>query len=1072
LDRDKRQTGGCQASDLSDESWGSGRNGRLKLSESAVRSFTVTVPAGLSVRFWNAQPAQCSTLTCTRTLPSWKTAVGGFWEIGYTLTGTPERQAFSSVQVNGQECLGDAPPPTKPPVTKAPVTKPPVTNKPVTNKPVTNKPVTKNPNACDTKYNYADALHKSLLFYEAQRSGKLPASNRIPWRSDSALKDGSDVGKDLTGGYYDAGDFVKFGLPMASTVTMLAWGMILFKDGYKQAGEYENGLAAIKWGTDYFIKCHTGPNEFYGQVGNGDIDHASWNRDVDIDQGPGRRPSYVLNQNKPGSEVAGETAAALAAASIVFKKTKPGYSAKLLRRARQLWGFGNRYRGKYSDSIPDAAKFYKSWSGYEDELAWGAAWLAKATGPKASKNYLKKAEQLALKMQYPSELSWDNKWRGVQILLADLTKKAKYKNDVQGFCNNLVNNQQRTPQGMVFIQKWGSNRHASNVAFACLAASRMIDGLDDYSAFTKEQIGLVLGDAGRSYVVGFGNNPPTRPHHSGASCPNRPASCSWPELNTPNSNPHVLYGALVGGPSADGYYADVRTDYVKNEVATDYNAGYQSALAGLLTLAAEGKCTPVTTKSPVITNKPVTNKPITKAPVTKKPVTKGPVTKKPGACTTKYDYSEVLHKSLLFYEANRSGKLPASNRIPWRSDSALKDGSDVGKDLTGGYYDAGDFVKFGLPMASTVTMLAWGMILFKDGYKQAGEYENGLAAIKWGTDYFIKCHTGPNEFYGQVGNGDIDHASWNRDVDIDQGPGRRPSYVLNQNKPGSEVAGETAAALAAASIVFKTKNPTYSATLLTHAKQLFNFGDRYRGKYSDSIPDAAKFYNSWSGYNDELAWGAAWLAKATGDQSYTSKAAQFASQMGNPNELSWDNKARGVQILLAELTKQAQYSNAVRVFCDHLVNNQQRTPQGMVFIQPWGSNRHASNVAFACLAASRSIDGFPDYSGFSKQQIGLVLGDAGRSYVVGFGKDPPQRPHHSGASCPNRPAGCSWNELNTANPNPHVLNGALVGGPDASGNYADVRTDYIKNEVATDYNAGFQSAVAGLLTLAGEGTCP
>ena len=53
------------------------------------------------------------------------------------------------------------------------------------------------------KYNLEEVLQKSILFYEAQRSGKLPASNRIPWRGDSALQDGSDVGIDLTGGWYD-----------------------------------------------------------------------------------------------------------------------------------------------------------------------------------------------------------------------------------------------------------------------------------------------------------------------------------------------------------------------------------------------------------------------------------------------------------------------------------------------------------------------------------------------------------------------------------------------------------------------------------------------------------------------------------------------------------------------------------------------------------------------------------------------------------------------------------------------------------------------------------------------------
>ena len=46
-----------------------------------------------------------------------------------------------------------------------------------------------------------------------------------------------------------------------------------------------------------------------------------------------------------------------------------------------------------------------------------------------------------------------------------------------------------------------------------------------------------------------------------------------------------------------------------------------------------------------------------------------------------YDYKEVLEKSLLFYEAQRSGPLPDSNRIDWRSDSAVDDVP------VGGYYD-------------------------------------------------------------------------------------------------------------------------------------------------------------------------------------------------------------------------------------------------------------------------------------------------------------------------------------------------------------------------------------------------
>ena len=88
----------------------------------------------------------------------------------------------------------------------------------------------------------------------------------------------------------------------------------------------------------------------------------------------------------------------------------------------------------------------------------------------------------------------------------------------------------------------------------------------------------------------------------------------------------------------------------------------------------------------------------------------------------------------------------------------------------------------------------------------------------------------------------------------------RPAIKLTAQRPGCDVAAETAAALAAGSIAFRKSNPTYSQELLRHAKGLFEFAFKYRAKYSDSIPKAAKFYKS-GGYKDELVWGAIWLFK-------------------------------------------------------------------------------------------------------------------------------------------------------------------------------------------------------------------
>ena len=45
---------------------------------------------------------------------------------------------------------------------------------------------------------YGDVLSKSILFFEGQRSGKLPPNQRMTWRKDSALRDGSDIGVSLS----------------------------------------------------------------------------------------------------------------------------------------------------------------------------------------------------------------------------------------------------------------------------------------------------------------------------------------------------------------------------------------------------------------------------------------------------------------------------------------------------------------------------------------------------------------------------------------------------------------------------------------------------------------------------------------------------------------------------------------------------------------------------------------------------------------------------------------------------------------------------------------------------------
>lgn len=90
-------------------------------------------------------------------------------------------------------------------------------------------------------------------------AGKLPKPFSVAWRGDSALRDGLDTvingpKKDLTGGFYDAGDNIKFVFPGAYAMTILSWSVIEYKQKFIAAKEYDHTRNIIKWGTDFLFK--------------------------------------------------------------------------------------------------------------------------------------------------------------------------------------------------------------------------------------------------------------------------------------------------------------------------------------------------------------------------------------------------------------------------------------------------------------------------------------------------------------------------------------------------------------------------------------------------------------------------------------------------------------------------------------------------------------------------------------------------------------------------------------------------------------------------------------------------
>lgn len=142
---------------------------------------------------------------------------------------------------------------------------------------------------------WSNLLGNTLFYYDAQRTGELGNTSRVDWRNSSCIDDGSDVKLDLSGGYFDAGDFIKASFPLGFVLSSLAWGAVDYGQGYELANQtaYLDGVSEfrpvlptslgnllrilfvsiVRWGLNWLIKAHPEPSTLYVQVGNSTLDN-------------------------------------------------------------------------------------------------------------------------------------------------------------------------------------------------------------------------------------------------------------------------------------------------------------------------------------------------------------------------------------------------------------------------------------------------------------------------------------------------------------------------------------------------------------------------------------------------------------------------------------------------------------------------------------------------------------------------------------------------------------------------------------------------------------------------------
>lgn len=388
--------------------------------------------------------------------------------------------------------------------------------------------------AGEAGFNYAEALQKTVYFLEAQQAGHLSPNNRVTWRGDACLTDGKDLGKDLSGGWFDAGDHWTANLTMAFTAMTIAWSAIEEPDGWLKTGQMDDLLESLVHVNRYFIKCVLNPEcanpatDLEVVIGCGGREgvpdpavHALWGA-AEVAHLMTNRPTFRVNKQVPAGDIPAAMAAAMAASSMVIRahgavlKNKTGFgdfnpasfADTLLDRAEKLVLFAQANAGPIlSDKLPkaeqDAIRNRRGLAlrtdgqivstGYRadpfDKIMTAASFLQRAhlaKDPKTTSRWL----DLALEVYeggYKSE--WGNDWWkdygaggfgkvGAFNLMHLLPSDPRFHGELQLYCVRFT--QCRATAGGLRLREWdaheyGSLRHANNAATIALHYSRFVE---------------------------------------------------------------------------------------------------------------------------------------------------------------------------------------------------------------------------------------------------------------------------------------------------------------------------------------------------------------------------------------------------------------------------------------------------------------------------------------------------------------------------------------------------------------------------------------------------------------------
>ncbi|MDA3882191.1 MAG: glycoside hydrolase family 9 protein, partial [Bacteroidales bacterium] len=430
------------------------------------------------------------------------------------------------------------------------------------------------------------------------------------------------------------------------------------------------------------------------------------------------------------------------------------------------------------------------------------------------------------------------------------------------------------------------------------------------------------------------------------------------------------------------------------------------------------------------------------------------------------------------YGGNRSGNGPNWLIMTYgRGYDFVKD-ADGAHNLVGGWHDCGDHVKFGQTQFYAGYMLLLGYSAFPagyddfysadySGYESSGNFSfeggagtpNGipdiLDEVKYATDYYIKCIPNGSTFYSQVGNGDYDHRNWVTSVTMasysnNEGGEADGSRVIKKNPNDASMVSFAGATLALMSRMYRHFDDAYADECLQYAEYAYEYASAHKTN-SGGGTITGSFYGADNKWEDNYVCLLAELYWATGDEAYKTEALSYSADITVHGwVLDYENSDDLAAYALAKLGD-SHGESVLNTIC----TNYKSAANGddvMEVGSDWGRLRYTASATFV-LALQHAYNNDGTIHSALQGSIDYILGanSANQSFVVGFGSNSPQRPHHRNVY---------MNDNQNYNiPTKNQQQGYLVGGTFDPYSFPDNIDDFQTSEGGIDYNAGLVGAL-------------